>query len=73
MMSAQSLHELRMRVAAIGRTLTDTQFESRDDELIEELGAELQTLSGICSVCHGEEADEDDPCPGCGGSGLERE
>ena len=61
-----------IRIAQIGQTLLDTQFESRYDDLLEELAEELLELSGICSICSGSGDDAGDPCPGCGGSGNER-
>jgi len=66
-------HPRMIRIAQIGQTLLDTQFESRYDDLLEELAAELLVLSGVCSICSGsgEDEGEGDPCPGCGGSGNE--
>ena len=59
--------EVLARIAAIGQSLRDTQFESRYDEVLEEFGTELIALTGACEICYGEQSDPDDPCPSCGG------
>lgn len=58
------------RVYEIAQVLADTQFESRYDELLDDLAAELLELSGVCGVCEGTGDDEGDPCPACAGQGF---
>ena len=71
-MKTERTKEELVRIAKIAQTLLDTQFESRYDDLLEDLGNELLELSGVCGICFGEEDDDEDRCPSCGGSGLQK-
>lgn len=71
-MKVERTKEELVRIAKIAQTLLDTQFESRYDDLLEDLGNELLELSGVCEVCFGEEGDDEDRCSSCGGSGLQK-
>lgn len=72
-----ALKERLIRINHIGRVLESGAKLRVVVGMLEELGADLQNLSGVCKVCCGDGIDPNadssrSPCTTCLGSGMRR-
>ena len=77
-----NLKKRLVRIAAIGRLLSEGEHDRDVVSMLEDLGKELCDLSGVCEVCYGsgihpgedpEDFDGETPlarCPCCFGKGI---